>query len=351
MSGHLLHPHLDEDPRGSLVILPSESTSLEQQGSAFTAIASKARDYGLKILSNMNDNANLLPSSPPLVDRLYESLEPRVQAGWNRLYQRYMFASHGALLGTGETCQSMQQAILLGSFVAETFKQSKPMLLVVAETAAGVWRECFDKLAPSLSLVKLESSTTDFSDIQGLLGVSQPQTPRSLADVIDEFGLKSAREEESLWPQTIAGEGETFPVVVVDPETFKSGIEVFWQATYSLLLIVEPELWPAGTPDQLAFVRSDFRLVLSDSPMPDATVESYDRLALILPEIFHHRQPFFDIYDPSNCSGPVGHLASVEMKNVLHAALELWVLDEDEEGEEEEEEEEMAVEDDEEMSG
>ncbi|BGP31707.1 Putative ATPase [Rhodotorula toruloides] len=275
-----------------------------------------------------------LPFEVPVPAAIKANLKDYQVEGFNWLYGRYMFATHGAILademGTGKTLQS----ITLLAFIYSVFGAKQPAIVVLPKAVQQNWAEELKRWAPSLPFMVYAGDKHERAKLREQLGLKGLRTPRAEADALAKLGGPAATKEIARWPRSDPNRTEPYPIILVTYEILRRDILWLWQLTYSLIVCDEAHKaknLSGKTLNSLKYLRGDFRLLLTGTPLQNNLTELYALLSFILPQIFNDRELFEQQFDFSAVVSEEGHRIS-EQEEVqllvaqLHEILSPYML-------------------------
>ncbi|GEM07566.1 SNF3 family helicase/atpase [Rhodotorula toruloides] len=233
-------------------------------------------------------------------------------------------------MGTGKTLQS----ITLLSFIYEAFGAKQPAIVVLPKAVQQNWAEELKRWAPSLPFMVYAGTKDERALLREKLGIKAARTPLAEGDAVAKLGAVRAKAEVARWPRSDPNRTKPYPIILVTYNILLRDIVWLWQLTYSLIVCDEAHKaknLSGKTLNSLKYLRGDFRLLLTGTPLQNNLTELYALLSFILPQIFNDRELFEQQFDFSAVVSEEGHRIS-EQEEVqllvaqLHEILSPYML-------------------------
>ncbi|GAA6022619.1 hypothetical protein JCM10207_003925 [Rhodosporidiobolus poonsookiae] len=212
--------------------------------------------------------------------------------GTNWLVQRYIHAMHGAILademGTGKTLQSIGFIAFIHEHIHKAAKpeSDKASIVIMPKPVLHNWKAEFSKFAPSIPVLVYEGLPEERSELRrrhlGLKGLhNAPPAPR-----------------RTPYPVVLM----SYSIAIRDSDYLKA---------LPLDAVICDEAHKAKnlkgkTLNELQKLKSEFRLLLTGTPLQNNLTELYALLFFILPHIFADQQLFENQFDFSSITNTDG---------------------------------------------
>ncbi|GAA6027670.1 hypothetical protein JCM8097_007975 [Rhodosporidiobolus ruineniae] len=229
--------------------------------------------------------------------------------GVSWLAQRFMFAMHGAILademGTGKTLQTIAW---LG-FIHQNFHKAekpttdKPSIIIMPKPLLHNWASEFEKFAPGIPYIVYDGTPEERGNMrQERLGLA---------------GFKNAAPNRRR---------KAFPVILVSYGILMRDINYLSKLSYDAVILDEAHKaknLKGKTLASLRQLKSEFRLLLTGTPLQNNLEELYALLYFILPHVFNDQEAFSAQFDFSAFTDSDGtHLSAEDQVELLVAQLQ-----------------------------
>ncbi|GAA5885694.1 hypothetical protein JCM6882_007531 [Rhodosporidiobolus microsporus] len=220
------------------------------------------------------------------------TLKDYQEEGVQWLCQRWVYALNGAILademGTGKTLQSIGLLAFLREYVHSPDKPqtNKPAIVVMPKAVLLNWKAEFKKFAPSIPVLLYDGSPQERGDLR--------------RNVLGLKGYKNA-------PPNVRN--PQYPVILVTYGIAMKDMSFLKTLDYECIILDEAHKTKnlkGKTLAALRLLKSDFRLLLTGTPLQNNLKELYALLFFILPQIFTDEALFEQQFDFSNITAGEG---------------------------------------------